>query len=178
MNNITYPDLERLLKRHDADLDAAEAHGIATGMLCLDGRIAADTWLNELFQHNPALTDAELDLLLALFERTRACLLSLDFEFDLFLPDDEALLSQQLEALSNWCRGFLFGVGFSSAQAQASWPGDSGEILKDFIEFTKLDTHAYSEGDEQAFMEIHEYCRAAIMLLKDDLQGTNHHFQG
>jgi uncharacterized protein YgfB (UPF0149 family) len=178
VNNITYPDLARLLIRHDADLDAAEAHGIATGMLCLDGRIAADTWLSELFQHSPALAGVERDVLFALFERTRECLLSLGFEFDLFLPDDEALLSQQLEALSNWCRGFLFGLGFSSASAQASWPGDSGEILKDFIELTKLDTHAYTEGDEQAFMEIHEYCRAAIMLLKDDLHGTNHQFQG
>lgn len=172
MNNITYPDIESLLNAHNADMDAAEAHGIATGMLCLDERITASAWMNELFQQHPELSTSERDALTTLFTLTRTALLADNFEFDLFLPDDEALLSQQLEALSNWCRGFLFGVGFSASQA--TWPGDSGEILKDFIEFTKLDTQAYAEGDEQAFMEINEYCRAAVMLLRDDLRGSNH----
>jgi uncharacterized protein len=171
VNNITYPNIETLLERHDADLDAAEAHGIATGMLCLDERIAASAWLNELFQQHPELSEAENTQLIALFERTRALLMADSFEFDLFLPDDDTLLSQQLDALSNWCRGFLFGVGYG--HASAIWPGDSGEILKDVIEFTKLDTQTHAEGDEQALMEINEYLRAAVLLLRDDLRGND-----
>jgi uncharacterized protein len=171
LNNLTYSDIQSLLERHDADLDAAEAQGIATGMLCLDERIAPDAWLQSLFQQSPALSDLDLRLLTTLFQKTRALLLADAFEFDLFLPDDETMLSQQIEALRNWCRGFLFGVGTGSARA--IWPGDSGEILKDIIEFTKIDIQAYSEGDERALMEIHEYCRAAVMLFRDDLRGNN-----
>jgi uncharacterized protein len=171
VNNITYPDIESLLERHDADLDAAEAHGIATGMLCLDERIAVNAWLSELFQQNPALSGSEMNLLTALFAKTRELLLADSFEFDLFLPDDDAPLSHQLEALSNWCQGFLFGIGYG--HSSATWPGDSGEILKDVIEFTKLDTQAHAEGDEEAFMEINEYLRAAVLLLRDDLRGNH-----
>ncbi|NOT84219.1 MAG: UPF0149 family protein [Methylococcaceae bacterium] len=168
---MTYPDIQALLERHDADLGAAEAQGIATGMLCLDERIDANLWLKELFQHSPELSEVEQQLLTGLFKKTHALLGSSTFEFDLFLPDDTAILSQQAEALSNWCRGFLFGIGYGSAKA--TWPGDSGEILKDLIEFTKLDTQTEGEEDARALMEIHEYCRAAIMLLRDDLRGNN-----
>lgn len=167
---ITYSKIESLLRRFDADLDAAEAHGLASGMLCLDESITPQQWLNELFQQSPELSEADFNSLSLLFMHTRATLMSDDFEYYLLLPSDESPLSIQTEALSNWCRGFLFGIGF--AHSTATWPGDSGEILKDFIEFTKLDTHAYDEGDEQAFVEINEYCRAAVMLLRDDLRGN------
>ncbi|MEQ1638792.1 MAG: UPF0149 family protein [Methylococcales bacterium] len=171
MNTITYPDIEALLIRHDADLDAAEAHGILTGMLSLDERIDPSLWLKELLQQNPELSETESDLLVGLFKKTCALLNSSAFEFDLFLPDDDVELSKQAEALSNWCRGFLFGVGHASSKA--IWPGDSGEILKDFIEFTKMDTRIQAEEDEHALMEIHEYCRAAVMLLRDDLRADS-----
>lgn len=175
MNSLTYPDIEQLLAAHDADVGAAEAHGMAVGMLCLAQAIDSDIWLNELFQFPPQLSEPELQLLNALFQGTQAALSAEDFEFDLFLPSDDSMLSQQLEAFSNWCRGFLFGIGYG--RTDSNWPGDSGDILKDLIEFTKLDTQAYSEGDEQALTELHEYCRAAILLLRDDLRANNqqHH---
>ena len=170
MDNITYPEIATLLERHNADMDAAEAHGIATGMLCLDDRIAQDAWYNELFQVTPDLSESELSLLHAFFEQTRAILVSDEFEFDLFVPDAGAILSQQLVALRNWCSGFLFGVGYNHSSTH--WPGDSGEILKDIIEFTKVDTETTSDEDEHAFMEITEYLRAAVLLLRDDIRGN------
>ena len=48
------------------------------------------------------------------------------------------------------------------------WPGDVGEILKDIMEFTKLDAEAEGEEDERAFMEITEYLRSAVLLLRDE----------
>ena len=170
MNNISYTDFEKLLNQHDADVDCAEAHGIATGMLCLDERITSAGWMQELFQIQPEFADHEIKLLQQLFEQARSDLRSDSFEFDLFLPEDDAQLSEQLEALRNWCLGFLFGLGY--AQSGANWPGDSGEILKDVVEFTKLDSNAQSEEDEQAMVEIQEYLRAAVLLLRDDLRGN------
>lgn len=173
MNNFTYAEIESLLETHDADVDAAEAQGIATGMLCLDDRSMADVWINTLFQHAPNLSTAEHDLLIQLHKQTHAALIADTFEFDLLLPDDEVMLSIQLTALCNWCRGFLFGIGSGSSATNATWPGDSGEIIKDIIEMTKLDTQTFAEGDEQDLMEIHEYLRAAVMLFRDDLR-SNH----
>lgn len=168
---MTYQIIDSILERHAADTDAAEAHGIATGMLCVDERVAGSTWVNELFEQNPELSNSEMDALVGVFERTRKLLGSDGFEFDLFLPDDDAMLMQQVDALRSWCQGFLFGIGYG--YSSAIWPGDSGEILKDVVEFTKLETGAHTEEDEQAFTEINEYLRAAVLLLRDDLRGNS-----
>ena len=63
------------------------------------------------------MPDEDRTLLLRLFEQTRDLLGSDEFEFDLFLPEDEALLGERLEALSSWCQGFLFGVGSSYSES-------------------------------------------------------------
>jgi len=105
--------------------------------------------------------------LVRLFEETRRLLGSDEFEFDLFLPEDDAPLTEQVEALKGWCRGFLLGV--SSGGAASKWPKDAREILKDIAEFTKLDADAEGDEDEHALMEITEYLRSAVLLLRDEL---------
>ena len=111
--------------------------------------------------------DEDRATLIHLFEDTRSLLASDDFEFDLFLPDDDVLLSEQVEALTYWCQGFLLGVGFTHATSDLS--KEVREILKDIIEFTKLDTEAEGEEDESDFMEITEYMRSAVLLLRSEL---------
>ncbi|MFZ2168441.1 MAG: UPF0149 family protein, partial [Methylococcaceae bacterium] len=119
-------------------------------------------------QIDHSLTDENKALLVRVFEDTRRLLASVEFEFDLFLPDEETLLSRRVEALRNWCKGFLFGVGTGS-DASSNWPDDVREILKDITEFTKLETEAEGDEDENALMEITEYLRSAVILLRDEL---------
>jgi len=66
------------------------------------------------------------------------------------------------------------GIGFTHATAELS--REAREILKDMIEFTKLDTKAEGEEDESDFMEITEYMRSAVLLLRSELnqKGSGH----
>ncbi len=165
---MSYEVCNALLMQSDDELSAAEAHGMAAGMLCVNKHADSAQWLAELL-HNAAPVKAEdKALLVRLFEETRRLLASEEFEFDLFLPDEEALLSQQVEALKNWCRGFLFGAGTGSDEV-TNWPNAAREVLKDVAEFTRLDTEAEGEEDENALMEITEYLRSAVILLRDEL---------
>ena len=168
---MAYKACNAIVVQSDAELSAAEAHGMATGMLCVNEHTESAQWLGELLQHAAPVIDEDKALLVRLFEETRRLLASEEFEFDLFLPDEEALLSEQVEALKNWCRGFLFGAGTGS-DAASNWPDDVREILKDITEFTRLDTEAEGEEDENALMEITEYLRSAVLLLRDEL-GSN-----
>jgi len=73
-------------------------------------------------------------------------------------------------ALIQWCQGFLFGMG--RVQTTSEWPGEIDEILKDIIEFTKLDPDIDEDDAEQAendLTEIQEYLRAAVMLIRSEL---------
>jgi len=163
---MTYQVINAIVVECDAELSAAQAHGMATGMLCANEQAQCAEWLSELFLHAIPASDEERATLVYLFEDTQSLLASDDFEFDLLLPGDEALLSEQVEALTDWCRGFLLGVGITHAASDLS--REATEILKDIAEFTKLDTEAEGEEDEGDFMEINEYMRSAVLLLRSE----------
>ncbi|MDD5580502.1 MAG: UPF0149 family protein [Methylobacter sp.] len=173
---MAYQVINTILNNSDAEVSAAEAHGMAAGILCVNAYADSAQWLAELFSNAASVIDEEKILLVRLFEETRRLLDSDEFEFDLLLPEDEVSLSEQVIALKNWCQGFLFGVG--SVYTSADWPGDSAEIMRDIAEFTKLDIEAEGEADESAFMEITEYLRSAVSLFRDELNdntsGTIH----
>jgi uncharacterized protein YgfB (UPF0149 family) len=124
-----------------------------------------------LFFHAAPVIDEDREELINLFDETQTLLASDEFDFDLLLPGDEALLSEQVEALTQWCQGFLMGVSFS--HDATDWSKDASEILKDIVEFTKLDTDAEGEEDENDFMEIAEYMRSAVLLLRNEINNED-----
>ena len=171
---MAYATITAIFQKYDSDLTAAEAHGLATGMLCLANKTEAAVWLAELFEQNITLLDEDKTILVALFEQTQKLLSEEEnmYRFDLFLPGDDEPLSFQMAALCSWCDGFLFGVGHNNSSS--SWPKEIAEIMKDIIEFTKLDTDVDEDMDEEekndyetALMEIQEYLRAAVNMIKD-----------
>jgi uncharacterized protein YgfB (UPF0149 family) len=166
---MAYPIINAILRENEADYSAAEAHGMATGMLCVNNKTDSDYWLNELLPDNTDITDEQKSLLIRLYEETRRLLAGDDFEFDLFLPDDEVPLAERIVALKSWCQGFLFGVGYMWSKPEFS--KDANEILKDIAEFTKLDaeTEDENEEDEVALMELTEYLRSAVLLLRTEV---------
>ena len=168
MESMSYPIINEIVVKSDAELSAAQAHGMATGMLCVNEQTQSDTWLAEFFLHGAEVDNNDLATLEDLFEITQSQLTSDDFDFDLLLPsDDESLLSEQVEALSYWCQGFLMGISF--AHDSSEWSKEATEILKDIVEFTKLDTEVEGEEDESDFMEISEYIRSAVLLLRSEI---------
>lgn len=177
---MAYQTINKIFQKNDSDLSSSEAHGLATGMLCIEIQAESANWLAELFENDVILTDEDKTILDALFEQTRLLLKDEDqgFRYDLFLPGDDEDFSEQLRALSVWCEGFLFGIGYT--QSSADWPSDVAEIMKDIVEFTKLDSELDEdlnqeeiEEQEAALIEIQEYLRAAVMLVKDQFMTQN-----
>ncbi len=169
---MAYQVINSIVIQSDARLSAAEAHGMATGMLCVNDHVTSTQGLTELLRNALPITEEQQEVLVRLFEETRRLLNSDEFEFDLFLPDEDSPLNEQIEALRNWCIGFLAGVGF--ANPKSNWPGDVNEILKDIVEFTKLETEDVAgEDDENGLMEVTEFLRSAVLLLRDELSVGN-----
>ena len=171
---MAYQEINEIFQQHDSETGAAEAHGIATAMLCVDARADVNTWLDQLFDDDIDLVEEDKAALLTLFERTRLLLDAeeTEFAFDLLFPDNDDL-QEHLAALSDWCRGFLWGIGYS--HSAANWSGETNGILKDMVEITKLDMDIEEDDDENemAFMELHQYLRAAVLIIRDELSQQN-----
>lgn len=167
---MTYQEINEIFQQYDSTINAAEAQGIATAMLCVDSYVDVNSWLDELFEDVVDLMDQDTTALVALFERTRLLLNpeETDFEFDLLFPENDDLQDQAI-ALSNWCQGFLWGLSYS--EASANWSGETNGILQDMVEFSKLehDIEASDNADEEAFMQLHQYLRAAVLIIRDEL---------
>jgi uncharacterized protein len=160
---MTYQIIDNIFVNSDLASSAAEAHGLAAGMLCVNRHAHGSAWLKQLFEDETALNDRDKLILLQLFEEAKDSLASDEYDFELFLPEDDTPLIVQIAALSDWCQGFLFGVGALYQAGEQS--GQANEILRDIAEFTRVDPDSEGEENEVAFMEVTEYLRTAVLLL-------------
>jgi uncharacterized protein YgfB (UPF0149 family) len=113
---IEYDALRDSLVRAGAVLALPELHGGICGALCASGPPVAETWLDEGLVdepevgHESGLRDALHELVAASWEHLSSPALA----FEPLLPDDEAPLDEQVQALAAWCHGFLGGLGFAA----------------------------------------------------------------
>ena len=93
--------------------------------------------------------------------------------------DDDGDIADRVEALADWCRGFLAGFAHASVGDDRSAPAlseDSSEILKDFAAIAQagLDDSEDREEEEGSYMELVEYLRfAALNLYMDNVEGAD-----
>jgi uncharacterized protein YgfB (UPF0149 family) len=173
MLKLSYHSVDDVLLTNEASVGAAEAHGILAGLLCSEASVDVEQWLSLLFDETEGgdlieLSESEQATLHELYDETVRLMGAVDFSFQLFLPDDDAPLSERAEALSDWCQGFLYGVG--QAGDGSDWPDDCAEVLRDLADISRLDSNASGEEDEAAYTEISEFVRVAVQLVRGDLR--------
>ena len=182
----TEPDIEILdeaLFKVNAMMGAAESHGVLCGMLCAQGAIELSAWiahvLGEQEEGNVLLHDT-VHLLSELHRQTIEKVNDISGSFYMLLPDDDEDLLGRTEALANWCQGFVYGLAAGGISDDTKLPGDTQEILMDFVEISRAGHHLgdddvievvdVNEEDELAFVEVVEYVRTGVMLINEELQ--------
>lgn len=177
--DIQYDEINDALKRISVEQDAAEVHGVLCGLFCTVNGLSADYWLDNTLTESPeedaltvdALNSESRSLLTQLFNATQKQLSGHDFEFALFLPDDHAGLFSRIEALSNWCQGFLLGLSQGGLTDPDGLPGELPEIVKDLVEISRAESYELDDEtqDEKDYMELVEFVRVAIQLFVDEM---------
>ena len=159
------------LERVEADLGAAEFHGTACGMLCTRPNPQPDAWVDEIVitQYRPEGRNWSRPLSESV-ERSRRAFDDGNYSLELLLPDDDAPLDERSRALSDWCTGFLYGLGLAGGGVTAALSDDAREVVADLTEFTRIDAEDDgSESAEKAFQEIVEYVRVGVLLIYEEL---------
>jgi uncharacterized protein YgfB (UPF0149 family) len=154
----------------------SELHGGVCGALCAGDVPAAQRWLKDCLEDedtaaSPTAVVAELDAVLTV---SAAMLADPELAFEPLLPDDDAPLEDQVQALALWCQGFLSGVGTTAPGAAQQQDGPLGEILRDFAEISRAglsEDEAAGRGQPDfALAEIHEYVRVSVQIVFDELE--------
>lgn len=175
--------LDEALFKVNAMMGAAESHGVLCGMLCAQGAIELSAWighvLGEQEEGNVLLHDT-VHQLSELHQTTIETVNDISGSFYMLLPDDDNDLIGRTEALANWCQGFVYGLAAGGISEDTKLPGDTQEILLDFIEISRagcnigeddvIELNDVTEEDEQAFVEVVEYVRTGVMLINEELQ--------
>ena len=68
---MSYAIIDTVLAQYDAELSAAEAHGMASGLLAVNANFSSEQWLNELLRHTSPLSDEHRVDLMVLFDDTQ-----------------------------------------------------------------------------------------------------------
>jgi yecA family protein len=165
------------LKSAGLDSDTAECHGALSALLSTVEGLNAAHWL-ALYLTAEKAAELPADILAVLgtvFEATAEQIDNPEFGFNLLLPSDDSMLDVRVEAISNWCQGFLMGLGLAGVKDIESLPGDLSELVQDFIKISRADALALddTEASENAFAEIVEYVRVGAMMFREEMKALN-----
>ena len=170
------PSFERfsqLLNAIDLDVGASEIHGVIIGLLCVGHTDAHAAWFADLFADRSPDDLQVQELRQLLGQLYQASIDQLNDEGNVFtpyLPGDGVSLQERAKCLSEWCQGFLYGLGLAGIDPHRLM-GDANEALLDIAEFTRLDYEnlASDEASETAYAELQEYLRVATLLIREEL---------
>jgi len=179
MSSTGLPDFEHTLAICQGNLEAAdlaECHGIALGLLCRVPDASLDAFVS-LLGMLQLVDDPGKGLSMSLEEllnASKAQLADEDMGLALWLPDDSEILEERTMALAQWCSGFLAGLG-SDDESLDAMSEEANEALDDIQQIAAaevVDTEE-SEDDENAFAEIVEYIRVAVLVIREDFRGPD-----
>ena len=153
--------------------DPSELHGLLCGMVCVDSAISNELCLQRIEDELGAgpFSAPARDLLQELFFLSAAQLGDADLSFAPLLPTDRSRLNQRLDALRQWCEGFLAGLVLAGLDKERLLSPELKEFLADLVEICRLGavTGEGSEEEEAAYMEIVEYVRMGVWLVNEEL---------
>jgi len=170
MTEITHSSLTNLLSRAGAETCASECHGFLCGQLCAAEWADEDLWMEllDLQTRDDALAERCYAEVRALVEAIDVDLRSPDLSFRLLLPDDETDLEERVDALGEWCHGFLNGFGLAEGRSGGELDEECRELLEDLGVICRVGAGEPEDGDEEHLVQVAEYVRVGVLGLYEE----------
>ncbi len=172
-----YDKLNEILTTSGAGINASECHGFLCALICGSGQVREQNIRDYFLLDTDEIVNPEecFTQLQSLAEAISSKLYSDDLELELLLANENDAMLEKMRSLTEWCQGFMSGLGLSGLQ-QEQIPSESQELIEDFYKIARLDTseeEATAEGNDFALMELTEYVRMGTIFIFEELQGDN-----
>lgn len=163
-----YQSVSEVLHAANSDLSAAECHGLIAAMMPGGSEIS----IARVFSREAEILENDEDLA-AIFRQlvnaTSEGYRSDDFNFQLLLPADEEPLQVRVQALAEWCAGYVMGLLESGISDFERLPDDAAEVARDMVQISQLDEEAGADGSEGDLMQLQEYVRVGVQIIHTSL---------
>lgn len=163
MTETDWNQLEAALQALECDVSPAGAHGQLTALGCRVEAAPPDLGLAANGEDAVAWGQVQ-----ELRQQTAQQLAGHDLGFSPLLPPDDEPLQRRLEALSEWAECFAFGLSLPGAFEPKNLSHDGRECLEHVLDITRLDPlddEAQGPEAEEAYTELVEFLRIAVMTL-------------
>lgn len=147
----------------------AETHAVVIGLLCAKPDQAGE----ELARHLAALqvgdwsSEQIMDQLGSAMQGLRDELASSDLRFQPLLPSEDRSLEERTRCLAHWCSGFLTGFGAGQPSINSGEAREALQMLEQ-IARAATDGDADPDAEESAYIELVEFVRIAVLLLREE----------
>lgn len=173
-SKVSYDELQQTMNKLDAQISAAEAHGLLVGMFCMSPGMQDAVWQAALLDSLDCSKPSKKQL--GVFSKVAAQIVAdfrqQDFTLNLLLPNDDLELRQRVVALGDWCRGYLSGLGLVGLTGEDLKNEVIKELVHDLSQIAHVDMQTdSSEEDEHNYMELVEYLRIAVQNIQFELHG-------
>lgn len=167
---LTHAELADALRALQLGVNASDLHGSLSGYLCVGGDAGAGDWVDALQLGFEQRELARNPVLAHLYRECRAQFAQMPASVDPLLPALGTGLPCRADALIEWCRGFLGGVGLSGAMTRTEVSADAREILDDIgmIAASNLE-YADTRDDERALADVLVFIRTGTAMLHREL---------
>jgi len=154
---------------------AAETHGLLCALVSTGATIRKQAWVNSLLSNvietNDMMAQDAVASIDRLFNATQKQFKEDQCQVQLLMPDDNVELKERMQALAEWCQGYMSGLKLVGVTLQDHNDEKVQEALDDITQISCLDyDNDSAEGPEaQAQLtELQEFVRMAVMLVYDD----------
>lgn len=151
--------------------EPAEFHGYLCAYIALGHPLSNEAVLTsfvDFLDCEPPKHERE-ELILLLNIISHQDLVSDDLSFGLLLPDDMYPFEQRVEALGQWCQGFLHGFAAAGRLRQTAGSPDfskeASELVTNLVAVSQIGLEANEHHNEHDFFEVVEFVRVAVMTL-------------
>ncbi|SVC89532.1 uncharacterized protein METZ01_LOCUS342386 [marine metagenome] len=172
---IDYDSVNRQLISAGTGVCASESHGFLCGVFCASNTVASTIWQEYLLVgvEDTSNFDESFAVLNQLAECISEEILSEEMIFTLLLPDDQVSIAERSNSISEWCAGFVSGLGIGRGKNKLDLGNDGDEFLKDVISISRVES-SVDEGDdaETAYFEVVEYIRVGVIFIYQQLHET------
>lgn len=154
---------------------AAETHGLLCALFATGAMLRKDAWVNSIlakFIHKDNVSAQDAQRALAnLYDATSESFSHDDVILSILLPDNQVEIEMRIEALTEWCQGFLSGLNLFGINIQNHPVAAINEALQDMIAISAMKYDEEQTGESEAenhFVELVTYCRMIVMMIHTD----------